>query len=169
MYGGKEAIMLLDKQGQDWKKSKLVEGGEFAGAGEVRLGHKNSKRFVASIEPMHGTNVVVYTSGQGDKWNRQVLDSTLADGHAVATGDLLQKREDQIVVGWRGKNKDGKVGIKMFQSQGDQWEQTVIDENGMACEDLKVVDLNGDSWLDIVAAGRGTKNVKIYWNQGGAK
>jgi hypothetical protein len=169
VYGGKEAIMLLDKQGQDWKKSKLVVGGEFAGAGEVRLGHKNSKRFVASIEPMHGTNVVVYTSAQGDKWNRQVLDSTLADGHAVATGDLLQKREDQIVVGWRGKNKDGKVGIKMFQSQGDQWEQTVIDENGMACEDLKVVDLNGDSWLDIVAAGRATKNVKIYWNQGGAK
>ncbi|HVK59156.1 MAG TPA: FG-GAP and VCBS repeat-containing protein, partial [Candidatus Kapabacteria bacterium] len=128
VYGGKEAIMLLDKQGQDWKKNKLVEGGEFAGAGEVRVGHKNSKRFVASIEPMHGTNVVVYTSAQGDKWNRQVLDSTLADGHAVATGDLLQKREDQIVVGWRGKNKDGKVGIKMFQSQGDQWEQTVIDE-----------------------------------------
>jgi hypothetical protein len=57
----------------------------------------------------------------------------------------------------------------MFSAKGDAWEEAWIDDNTMACEDLKVVDLNGDSWLDIVAAGRATKNVKIYWNQGGSK
>ena len=170
LYGGKEAIMLLDKQGQSWTKTKLVEeGGSFLGAGEVRAGRKSGQRFIAAIEPMHGTNAVVYTSGADKKWTRQLLDATIVDGHAVATGDLLQKREDQVVIGWRGKNKDGKVGIKMFSSHGDHWESTWVDDNKMACEDLKVVDLNGDSWLDIVAAGRATKNVKIYWNQGGAK
>jgi hypothetical protein len=35
----------------------------------------------------------------------------------------------------------------------------------MACEDVMVADLDGDKDLDIVAAGRRTKNVKIYWNQ----
>jgi len=98
-----------------------------------------------------------------------VLDSNIADGHAVGLGELLQTRDDQVVIGWRGKNKDGKVGIKMFTARDDSWESTWIDDNGMACEDLKVVDLNGDSWLDIVAAGRATKNVKIYWNQGANK
>ncbi|MGZ8939499.1 MAG: FG-GAP repeat protein, partial [Limisphaerales bacterium] len=169
LYGGKEAIMLLDKQGQTWNKTKLVEGGDFLGAGEVRSGRVNGKRFITSIEPMHGTNLVYYTPNRDDKWMRFVLDNSIADGHALATGDLMQKREDQIVYGWRGKNKEGKVGIKMFSWDGHHWDQAVIDDNKMACEDLKIADLNGDSWLDIIAAGRATKNVKIYWNQGGAK
>ena len=41
----------------------------------------------------------------------------------------------------------------------------LIDDNTMACEDLVLADLDGDGKLDIVASGRGTKNVKIYWNE----
>ncbi|MEZ5301545.1 MAG: VCBS repeat-containing protein [Verrucomicrobiales bacterium] len=36
----------------------------------------------------------------------------------------------------------------------------------MACEDLKLADLNGDGRLDVIAAGRATNNVVIYWNKG---
>jgi hypothetical protein len=35
----------------------------------------------------------------------------------------------------------------------------------MACEDLKIADLNNDGRPDIIAAGRATKNVIIYWNE----
>jgi len=35
----------------------------------------------------------------------------------------------------------------------------------MACEDLKVIDLNGDGKQDIIASGRSTHNLKIYWNK----
>jgi hypothetical protein len=35
----------------------------------------------------------------------------------------------------------------------------------MACEDLKVADLDDDGDLDIIAAGRSTQNLKIYWNK----
>jgi hypothetical protein len=41
-----------------------------------------------------------------------------------------------------------------------------IDVEGMACEDLKLGDLNGDGRLDIVACGRSTKNLRIYFNEG---
>jgi hypothetical protein len=34
----------------------------------------------------------------------------------------------------------------------------------VAVEDLAVGDLNGDGKLDVVAVGRATKNVRIYWN-----
>ncbi|HEX7862838.1 MAG TPA: FG-GAP-like repeat-containing protein [Verrucomicrobiae bacterium] len=169
LYGGKEGIMLLDKQGQSWKKTKMVEGGEFLGAGEVRAGRIGSKKFIATIEPMHGTNLVYYTQNRDEKWNRFVLDNNIADGHAIVTGDFLQKREQQIVYGWRGKNKDGKVGVKMFSWDGHHWDSHVIDDNKMACEDLKAADLDGDGWLDVIAAGRATKNVKIYWNKGPQK
>lgn len=170
LYCGKEGIELLDRAGSEWHKTVLIspeKQGGFAGAGEVRLGKLKTTRFLATIEPMHGTNVVLYTEGQ--PWKRHVLDSSLADGHAVATGDLLHQGSDQIVIGWRGKNVDGKVGVKLFEtkdSSGSEWTETPIDDNTMACEDLKVADLNGDGWLDIIAAGRATKNVKIYWNQG---
>ena len=33
---------------------------------------------------------------------------------------------------------------------------------------LRAVDLDGDGRLDIIAAGRATKNVKIYFNRTGA-
>ncbi len=45
----------------------------------------------------------------------------------------------------------------------------MVDDNKMACEDLTVADLDGDGKIDIIAAGRATKNLKIYWNQGTAK
>ena len=51
--------------------------------------------------------------------------------------------------------------VQMRIDDEDEW----IDENGIACEDLQVMDLNGDSQLDIVASGRSTHNLKIYWNQ----
>jgi hypothetical protein len=41
----------------------------------------------------------------------------------------------------------------------------MVDDNGMACEDVALADLNADGKLDIIAAGRRTKNVKIYWNE----
>jgi hypothetical protein len=35
----------------------------------------------------------------------------------------------------------------------------------MACEDLKLADLDGDGKLDIIASGRASNNLKIYWNR----
>ena len=66
-------------------------------------------------------------------------------------------------------NRPGaKVGIKVFTSEDykmAKWTPTVVDDGGMACEDLVLADLNGDGKLDIAAAGRATKNVKVYFNE----
>jgi hypothetical protein len=152
-----------------------LSGTESGGAGEVRLGQLGANlRFFTTIEPIHGNNLVVYTPPKeavaGTLWTRTVLDESLADGHALACGDLSGIGRDQIVVGWRAMNKAGvKVGIKLFtplDNEGKQWHQTLIDDNTMACEDLCLADLDGDGKLDIIAAGRGTKNVKVYMNLG---
>ena len=141
------------------------------GMGEIRLGHSGgSNEFLATIEPMHGTNLAIFTPGWVDdgQWERRVLDSSLADGHALACGDLLGLGHDQIVAGWRAMGSKAKVGIKLYTPLANdlkEWRTTLVDDNGMACEDLCLADLNGDGKLDIIAAGRATKNVKIYFNE----
>jgi len=61
---------------------------------------------------MHGNQVVIYTppaAGSSAKfWQRNVLDDSLIEGHAVACGDLIGIGSDQIVIGWRGKKQGTK-------------------------------------------------------------
>jgi hypothetical protein len=166
-----EGVFVVNWQDNELKQIQLT-GSEGGGAGEVRLGHLSpTSRFLATIEPMHGNAAVVYTepSAPGKLWDRHVIDDTIVDGHAVACADLLKMGRDQIVVGWRAMNKpQAKVGVVLFtplDAEGKSWRRTFVDDNTMACEDLKVADLDGDGDLDIIAAGRASRNVKIYWNQ----
>ena len=173
LLASKEGIYFLNRHGEPWTKKALAQSGEqgFAGAGEVRDGKlKSGNRFVATIEPMHGNQVVIYTTDQpasDQLWKRHMLDDSLNEGHAVACGNL-GSGSDSVVVGWRGKKPGDKVGIKLFtalDSMGTEWKQTMVDDGGMACEDLCLADLNGDGRLDIIASGRATKNLKIYFNE----
>ncbi|MFT5407937.1 MAG: hypothetical protein ACI9NC_000644 [Verrucomicrobiales bacterium] len=135
-----------------------------AGSGEIR----HSDELIAAISPMHGNKVIAVRS---DYIGAKTIDTTLNQGHALAIGDFLSlgKSRQQIIAGWRAPDKNGKVGIKLYvpktkDIQGD-WETHLIDDNGMACEDLKLADLDGDGKQDIIASGRATKNVVIYWNK----
>jgi len=166
MYiGGKEGIKVVDFQRGEWTASGWAVKGK--GVGEVRLGNiAATDPFLAAIEPMHGNQLTVYTGK--DFGSRSVLSDDLKQGHAVATGDLLDLGHDQIVAGWREANSESKIGVKIFVAQdkeGSLWNDYWIDDNGMACEDLKVADLDGDGKPDIVAAGRSTHNLKVYWNK----
>lgn len=166
-YLGREGAILLTWQGDGWHK-QLLRG--VSGGGEIRLGRlADKKQFLATVEPFHGSALVLYRYDAADPEPvRRVLNDDLNQGHAVATADLLGTGGDQIVVGWRGANGEGKVGIKLHyptDEAGNAWQSMWIDENRMACEDLRVSDLDKDGRPDIVAAGRGTHNLKIYWNR----
>jgi hypothetical protein len=174
LIASKEGTFLLDREGGEEKLRQLA-GNEGGGAGEVRSGRlRNGKRFFVTVEPMHGSSLVAYTPPTGEDakglWSRQVLDESLVDGHALGCGDFAETGGDQVVVGWRAMGRPGaKVGIKLFSpldADGKQWKQTLIDDNTMACEDLLLADLNDDGKLDIIAAGRATKNLKVYLNEG---
>lgn len=169
---GREGIHLASLNQGKWTESVLASadttGGNFLGAGEIRHGRlPNGTRYIATIEVMHGNQVVIYLQDKKGAWNRQVIDENRRAGHALACGDLLKKGFDHLVVGWRNPDTQGIVGIKIFtpNEEGTQWESSLLGNNQMACEDLRIADLNGDGKLDIVAAGRATNNLKVYWNQ----
>lgn len=161
--GGKEGVSRVSLPSGFRQKIATTNSG---GIGEVRIGMPpKSKRFIATIEPMHGTALVVYRGGDLKDLTKTVVDSSLKEGHALALGDFFNDGQLQIVAGWRAANNEGKVGIKLYEATANGWKATWIDENGTACEDLKVADLNGDGKQDIIAAGRATHNLKIYWNK----
>ncbi len=176
---GSEGIGMFwfdsEKDGIPWWSSKVCTHPEMKmGAGEVRGGKKTIDAANTTIEPMHGNRVVFYSMPKGIATDpsRLVLDDTLAEGHALGCADFLGMKQDQIVAGWRALNKDKKVGIKMYvplDDKGEKWATHLIDDNQMACEDLKIADLDGDGQPDIIAAGRASHNVVIYWNRSKAK
>ena len=157
--GGKEGTKILRSADVDWVLSSTLVVDDH-GFGELRKG----KKMLAGIQPLHGNELVIYN----DQLERTVLTDSLKQGHALACEDLLGVGQEQIVVGWRDKNEGEELGIKIFISEDSQWntwKSHWIDKNGMACEDLKVADLDGDGKKDIIAAGRSTNNLRIYWNR----
>lgn len=69
---------------------------------------------------------------------------------------------------FRAQEIQRDFGVVVYKRASDgSWTKSMVDDGGMAAEDLAVADLNGDGRLEIIAAGRATANVKIYWNEGG--
>lgn len=161
LIGAREGARMIPTREKGWPETggpdMLIRDHGF---GEIRRG----RDFIAGIQPMHGNTLALYWPGG----ERQVLTDSLQQGHALACADLLGQGRDQVVVGWREANEQGEMGIKLFFADDPEWtnpQSVWIDKNGMACEDLKVADLDGDGRPDIIAAGRSTRNLKIYWNR----
>ncbi|QJW91447.1 hypothetical protein HNV11_19720 [Spirosoma taeanense] len=143
------------------------------GIGEIR--RFNNGKGIATIQPMHGSLLQVENGYYSLKTPRAVITdkeiSVLTDkfsqGHALVCGDFLGVGHDQIVAGWRNPNAEGKVGVRLFMPQDtDNFQGYPLDDSvRMACEDLQAADLDGDGDLDLIASGRATLNVLIYWNQ----
>jgi len=182
LFAGREGFAAVALNGGAWvPATPQVPTGMAGGIGEIRVGtFVNGRQFIATVEPMHGNSLAVYVPGKDGKGSitplvRHLLTDQLVEGHALACGNLLGglpnlSASEQIVVGWRGKigvagSSTGLAVWSPLDARGEKWRETVIDPDGMACEDLMLADLDGDGRLDIVAAGRATKNVKIYFNQ----
>lgn len=141
------------------------------GASEVKNGKfKNGNKFLASIEPWHGNEIIVYPQKHID--HRRVLDDKLRWGHALWCADLDKSGNDWIIAGVRddlSKESGERRGVRIYQCTNiyvEEWKRQIVDDGGIACEDLTVADLNGDGRPDIIATGRQTGNVRIYWNEG---
>jgi len=72
--------------------------------------------------------------------------------------------DEELAVGWR--DKEGGLALYDIDRDGSVIAKHTIDAGGMATEDLAIADLDGHGRPDIVASGRRTSNVKIYFNRG---
>lgn len=148
-----------------WTRTKLTGGNPEAwpksGASDVAVGRLGKERFLTSIEPWHGNQIVVYTEQKG-AWQREAIDTTPVDAHTILTADLDGNGKDVIVAGYRGKG----TSVNLYRFYGKQWNKSLLDDGGMAGAGCAVADLNGDGRLDVACIGTSTANLKWYENLG---
>jgi hypothetical protein len=174
-----EGLHLLKSANDQFEVQQISPGAKGnspaqSGAGEVKFGFASGGTpLIASVEPMHGNNIVVYLKDGSPQstWSRTVLDDTLGRGHALWLADIDGKKGDEIIIG-HSEPATGEIkvpGIYIFtkeDSEGLLWKKHILDDGGMATEDLIAHDFDGDGDIDILAGGRNTHNVKLYLNQG---
>jgi hypothetical protein len=147
-----------------WKRTRVGEGSP----GEIRLGQVDGRRMIATIEPWHGDTVVLFVEPEGGArdgalWTRSVIEDQIVWGHALAWADFNGDGTQQLAVGWR--DKPGGVAVYDIDRTGKRLNKTVVENEQMATEDMVAADLDGDGRPEIIASGRRTANVVIYWNK----
>lgn len=151
--------LLLTQKNGTWTRTRLAAG--HPGASDVAVGKLGRKRFLCSIEPWHGNEVAVYTE-KGSEWEREVIDSSLNDGHTILAADLDGNGRDVIVAGYRGPGRS----VNLYRNRDGRWVKSLLDEGGIAAAGCAAGDLNGDNLPDIACIGSATANLRVYWNRG---
>lgn len=172
-----EGVSVLKRQADgSYARTLIGEGNQKTdpntGASEIKHGRLAKSDYIATIEPWHGFQVVTYTRPEAGQtlWRRHVIDDQLQWGHAVWCANLDDDPDEELIIGVRdNKNQTALCGVRIYDPvdpANGKWTRTLIDPSGVAVEDLAAADLNGDGKIDLVAVGRATKNVRVYWNLG---
>jgi hypothetical protein len=150
-----------------WSRKLVVKGDPTpwpsGGSSDVVVGHFGRERFIATIEPWHGNQVVIYRQRKGE-WRRHVIDEAIVDGHTIVAGDFDDDGRDELIVGERQGRRSVYL-YRLSKIQEDIWSKLALDDRGMAGAGCAVADLNADKHLDVVCIGTATANLKWYENR----
>ncbi len=138
------------------------------GSSEITLGSIQGEPFYAAIEPRHGNELVLYPGANvsigSDKPMRNVIDDSIQVGHGIHCADLNNDGISEILVGDRGEKKSYYLYYTTDRN-ATSWKKMYLDQGGLAGADCAIMDMDGDSDLDIVAIGSSTGNIRLYVNQ----
>jgi len=163
-------LLQLAKRGEPVAKSHIGEGlvaeRPARGSSEVDVGELDGERFVATIEPWHGNQVVVYSPGEDQDalWQRAVIETEFNNGHALLVDDLDNDGLDEIIAGQL--SEPFSAFIYRYNARAALWDRIDLDLGGISLSGLAIYDLNGDGYKDIVGVGGATENVVYYQNSG---
>lgn len=168
LTAGFQGIDLFQRTSLGWRRVHFSDGNPEpwprSGASEVAFGRLGRTRYLASIEPWHGNQVVVYLP-QRLGWRRIPIDNSLVEGHALETADFDGDARYEILAGFRGQGRS----VYLYWADdwtGESWTRQVLDAGDMAAAGCTVADLNDDRLPDVACIGAATANLKWYENLG---
>jgi hypothetical protein len=163
-------------EGMTWSKDVLSPGYDTEpaprlGASDVGLGASGDSRIIASVEPWHGNEVVVYTDN-GGQWQRRVIYDGIGGGHEIAVLDLNADGYADVVANDNSRvserNPNGTPGVDVFFSPADpatgEWTHQ-RSETEYAMNGCVGGDMNQDGRPDLICTGAGGM-IRWYENLG---
>ena len=106
--------------------------------------------------------------GPGDR--RARCSGATPSGAPTSTATATTSRSSASATRTSGDTRPARARRLRLRPEARQtprsaFDRHTIDDGGMACEDALAADLDGDGRTEIIAGGRATHNVKIYWNR----
>ena len=167
---GRNEVLLGDSQGGTftwwqqnadgvgpWRKSRIAS---VPGATNIRAARVNRDGVLDVVGSCgHGKGVFWFA---GPTWESHVIDLDFATPHALAAGDfdgdgdvdVAAASYSAFVVRWYENDGNGSFVIHEIESSHQQ-----------QAYDMKTVDLNADARVDLILAGRESRNAVWYENK----
>ena len=107
-------------------------------------------------------------------WRHHLIDDKVSQVHCLAWEDIDNDGQPELITGRRvkahsgndpGDNEPGCVYYYKWDAAARQFRKFLVAENGPGIGlQIRVADLDGNGWKDIVCAGK--SGTHILWNQG---
>ena len=143
--------------GEPWTKHRIAQE---KGATNIKAGDVNGDGRIDVVGACgHGKGVFWF---EGPTWTKHVIDADLATPHALAVGDFDGDGDLDVAVASytafivRWYEDDGRGGFTPHDIDVGHKQQAY---------DLKAADLDGDGRIDLILAGRETRNAVVYFNR----
>ncbi len=107
----------------------------------------------------HGKGVFWF---EGPKWTKREIDPELATPHALAVGDFDGDGDADVAVA-----SFTAFVVRWYENdgQGRFMAHDIDTGNRQQAYDLKTSDVDGDGRLDLILAGRESRNAVVYFNR----
>jgi hypothetical protein len=156
--------------GEKWKHLEIAAGSPAewpnGGAGEIAVGKIRGKQFFATIEPFHGNMVVVYMQDAQGRYQRNVIDTSLVNGHTLTLVDVDGNGIPEIVAAGSG-SRAGLFFYRASDATGQKWQKMLMD-NDISAQSCATADIKrkGRSNDVICIDNRGANALKWYEYEG---
>ena len=180
LLGGKEGVQYFAPGGleDDGARSDRTSGGTRrrlpVPAKSAACAWPMTRMPLVTVEPMHGTELVVYRAPTARRSARKAVGGTLttklprATRWPAATCSAQAATRSSSAGAARPEPPTAPVGVAVWtplDEHGEKWRETVIDPTAWPAKTSRSPTSTATASSTSSAAGRATKNVKIYFNE----